>query len=141
MVTFILYKICNSLLNHIPYMPCVHVPTCQSVNNHVKGVLNFQTFFLQNARGNFYTIIFYEKFCIILDIIVIHMIGICIVHENCIILHFYTLCILKKNVWNFCFFETFLFLNKKTWFLYITSNKGFLKFSSAKIAKKKKKYL
>ena len=74
------------------------------------------------------------------------MICICIVHKNCIIvisiLHF----ILKKNVWNFCFFETFLFFSwkwkyKKTWLLYVTSNKGFLKFSTAKITKQNKEYV
>ena len=47
-------------------------------------------------NGNFYTLLSCKKFCIytwyklILDILTIRIICICIVHENCIILHFYT---------------------------------------------------
>ena len=72
-----------------------------------KGVLNFQTFLLQNAKGNFYTLLLYEKFYIILDIIVIHKIYICMVHKNCILY-----VILKKRVQNFCCLKLFYSLVK-----------------------------
>ena len=49
--------------------------------NEPKGVLNFQTFLLRNAKGNFYTLLLYKKFYIILDNIVIH-ICIYIVHKQ-----------------------------------------------------------
>ena len=70
--------------------------------NVPKGVLNLQTFLLRNAKRNFYTLLLYKKFYIILDIIVIH-ICICITH---IVLYFISVLhvILKKNVQNFCFF-------------------------------------
>ena len=58
--------------------------------NLPKGVQIFQTLLLRNAKGNFYTLLLYEEFYIIHHIIVIHIICICIVHKNCIILHFYT---------------------------------------------------
>ena len=48
--------------------------------------------------------------------------------------------ILEKSVRNFCFLKLFCYSvkkqkYKKTWFLYITSIKGFLKLSSAKTTK------
>ena len=74
---------------------------------------NFQTFLLCNAKGNFYTLILYEIFYIILDIIVIHIIGKCVVHKNCIILHFYTLCYIKEKCAEFfCFLKLFCSLVK-----------------------------
>ena len=82
-----------------------------------------------------------KKFYIILDIICI-----CIVHRNCIIL-ISILMSYQRKVWNFSF-SFFLFCSlvrienmKKTWFLYVTSNKGFLKFSTAKTVKQNKKYV
>ena len=53
---------------------------------------------------------------------------------------------LKKSVWIFNFFLIFLFFAlqfeiKKTCFLYVTSKKGFLKFSTAKITKQNKEYV
>ena len=57
-----------------------------------KGVPIFLTLILRNAKGNFYTLLLYKKFYIILDIIVIHVICKSVVHKNCIILHFYTSC-------------------------------------------------
>ena len=42
-----------------------------------------------------------------------HDIYICIVHKNCIILHFYTYVILKKSVQNFCFLKLFCSLVEK----------------------------
>ena len=49
----------------------------------------------------------------------------------------------KKNVWNFCFLNLFCSLvrNEKTWFLYVTSKKGFLEFSTAKTTKQNKEYV
>ena len=45
-----------------------------------------------------------------LDIIVKHVICICIAHKSCVILHFYTLCHIKKNMWNFSFSLFFYFI-------------------------------
>ena len=67
---------------------CVNFST--SCDKVPKGVQIFQIFFLRNTKRNFYTLLLYKKFCIILDIIVIHIICISIGHENCIKLHFYT---------------------------------------------------
>ena len=41
--------------------------------NVPKGVPIFQTFLLRNAKWNFYTLLLYRKFYILLDIIVIHI--------------------------------------------------------------------
>ena len=91
-----------------------------------KSMPNFQTFFSQNSQGNFYILLLYKKFYIRLEIIVIHIICICVVYGNCIILHFYTSAHIKEKCAEFLFFETFLFFSskwkyKKTWFLYVTS--------------------
>ena len=75
-----------------------------------KSMPNFQTFFSQNSQGNFYILLLYKKFYIRLEIIVIHIICICIVYGNCIILHFYTSARIKKSVQNFCFLKLFCFL-------------------------------
>ena len=73
------------------------------------GVPMFQTFFLRNAKGNFYTLLLYKKFYITLDIIVMHIVCICIVHKNCIILHFYNSCHIKEKCVEFFFFIIFFF--------------------------------
>ena len=96
----------------------------------LKSVPVFQTFFLEGAKGNFNTLFLYKKFYIILDIIVIHMICICIVYKNCIIPHLYNSCHIKEKCAEFLF-----------WFLYVTFNEGFIEFSPAKTTKQKKKYL
>ena len=78
--------------------------------NVAKNVPIFQTFLLRNVKGNFYTLLLYNKFYIILDIILIHIRCICIIHINCIILYFLKLfCSLvkKENIKRPCFF-TFL---------------------------------
>ena len=49
-----------------------------------------QTFLLRNVKGIFYTLLLYEKFYFILDIMITQIMCICIVHKNCIILHLYT---------------------------------------------------
>ena len=69
----------------------------------------FQTFLLRNGKGNPYTLLLYKKLYIILDIIVIHIICICIIDKNCIILHFYTSYHIKENVWG-TFHFSFFFL-------------------------------
>ena len=107
------------------------VPTCQRCANfstwranvpngvqffisaYQRAVPVFRTFLFRNAKGNFYTLLLYKKFYIILDIIVIHIICICIVHKNCIMLHFYNLCHIKERYTEFLFFETFLVLQLK----------------------------
>ena len=70
-----------------------------------KGELHFQTFLLRNARGCFYTLLLYKKFYIILDIIVMHMICICIAHKNCTMRHFYTSSHINEKRAGFLFFE------------------------------------
>ena len=128
MVSFTLsHKAYGSLLNRVLYVPCApawstcqrtNIPnachllifTCQRANKRAKGVPIFQTFLLWNAKGNFYTLLLYKTFCIIFDTIVIHILCICIIHKNCIILHFYTLW--KKRVGNFCFLKLFCSLVK-----------------------------
>ena len=90
--------------------------TCQfsfCCANVPKGMPNFQTFFLRNVKGNFYTLLLYKKFYIILDIIVIHMICICFVYENCFILYFYTSSHIKERCAELLFSETFLFFSLK----------------------------
>ena len=63
-----------------------------------KSVPIFQTFLLRNAKGNFYILLSYKKFYIVLDIILIHIMCVCIVHINCIILYFLKLfCSLDRN--------------------------------------------
>ena len=71
-----------------------YVPTCKKTcrralrlsnistwhANVPKSVLVFQTFLWRNAKGNFYTLLLYKKFYIILDIILIHIMCKCIVH-------------------------------------------------------------
>ena len=66
--------------------------------NVPKSMPIFQTFLLRNAKGNFYTLILYKIFCIILDIILIHIMYVFIVHINCILLYFLKLfCSLDRN--------------------------------------------
>ena len=75
-----------------------------------KGMPIFQAFLLQNARWNFYTLLLYRKFYILLDIIVIHIICICVVNKSCIILYFHTSCHIKeKCVELFLFYYFILF--------------------------------
>ena len=79
----------------------------------LKEVPFFQAFLLQNAERNFYTLFLYKKIYNLFDIIIIHIICICIVLKNCIIIHFYTSRYIKGNgmeiffVINFCFFLFF----------------------------------
>ena len=61
----------------------------------------------------------------------------------CIILYFYTSCHIKEKCVEFLLFESFCFLGRteKTWFLYVTSIKGFLEFCTDKTNKQNKEYL
>ena len=105
----------------------VYVPTCQKQANfsflhanvtnvstwHAnvpKGMPIFRTFLWWNDKGNFYTLLLCKKFYIVLDIIVIHIICICITYKNCFIPPFYTSCHNKeKSVGFFFFIVSFLF--------------------------------
>ena len=93
---------------NVPYglpMFQLGMPTCQTACQFFnlacqrpKSVPIFQTFLLRNAKGNSYTLLLYERFYIILDIILIHIMCVCIVHINCIILYFLKLfCSLDRN--------------------------------------------
>ena len=57
-------------------------------------------------------------------------------------IYLYTACHIKEKCVEFFFYYFLLFSYKlkykKTWFLYITSNKGFLEFSAAKTTKQNK---
>ena len=94
-------------------VPMCH-KTCQCFNlacqRVPKRVSIFQTFLLQYAKGNFYSLLLYKKLYILLDIIVIHTICISIVQKSCIILHFYTSCHIKENCVEFFFYYFFSFL-------------------------------
>ena len=94
-----------------------NVPTCHTacqcfnlVCQRAKSMSIFQAFLLWNVEWNFSTLILYRKFYILLDIIVIHIICICIVIKNCIILHFHTSCHIKQECEEFfLFYYFFLF--------------------------------
>ena len=70
-------------------------------------------------------------------------------NQNYIILYFYTSCHIKEKCVGFFFFVilfSFLLISQKlkyktTWFLYVTSNKGFPEFSTAKTTKQNKEYV
>ena len=111
----------NVLTSHF-YVPTCH-KTCQFFNlacQRAKRRANFstgrvimpkslpiaQTFLLRNVKWNFYTLLLYEKFYFILDIIITQIMCICIVHKNCIILHLYTSwCHLKEKCVEFLLFS------------------------------------
>ena len=92
---------------------CANVPVnvlmcptaCQCFNlqaNEPNGLPIFQN--LRNAKGNFYTLLFYKTFYLILNIIVgLSCICVSIVIKNCIILHF------KEKYVEFFFFLSFFF--------------------------------
>ena len=63
----------------------------------------------ERLRGNLYTLLLYKKFYVTLDVIVIHIVCICIVHKNCIILHFYTSCLIKEKLLEFFFLIFYFF--------------------------------
>ena len=93
-------------------VPACHT-ACHSFNlacHCAKRCAKFQTFLEPNAKWNFYTLLLYKISYILLDIIVIHIICICIVNKTFIILHFYTSCHIKgKFVDFFPFYYFFLF--------------------------------
>ena len=96
----------SSLINRVPFVPGCYRGSRANVR---KGGPIFQTFLLQKAKGNFYTLLLYKKFYIVPDIIIIPIICICIVHTNCIILYFYTSCYIKEKCVEFFFFIIFFF--------------------------------
>ena len=92
-----------------------YVSTCQKRDkfsylrvNVPKGLPICQTFLLRNVKGNFY-ILLYEKFYILLDIIVINITCTCIVNKICVMLYFYTSCHIKEKCVEFFFFIIFVF--------------------------------
>ena len=107
-------KVCFSFLarhraNKHANEPCASVLTQRA--NVRNGVTIFQTFLLRNAKGNFYTLSLFKKLYILLDIIVIHIICICIINKNCITFHFYTSCHIEEKCVEFLFFIIFFFFN------------------------------
>ena len=127
----------------------INVPTCytacQCFNSACQLAIWRASFskVLRNAKWHFYTLLLYNKLYILLDIIVLNIICLYIVNKNWIILHFYTSCHIKEKCVEFFFFLFFFVSSqklkyKKTWFLYVASNKGFLEFSTAKTTKQNK---
>ena len=103
----------------------------------------FQTFLLQNAKGNFYTLLIYKNFYIILDITVIHMICICIRHKIVLYFIFILHVILKKSVRNFRFLKLFCSLvktenTKRPGFYMLLLRRVFLNFPQLKQLNKMK---
>ena len=78
--------------------------------NISNGVSIFWAFLLRIDKQNFYNLLLYEKFYMILDVIVIYIICIGIAHRNCVILHFYTSCHVKEKCLEFFFFIIFCYL-------------------------------
>ena len=120
----------KSVLNSYFYVPkcCTachcFILTCQSAKwranfstwraNVTKAVPFFKHFCyqvqMQFSKKNFYTLLFYKKFYILLDIIVTHIICICIVNKSCVILYLYTSCHIKEKCVEFFFFIISYFL-------------------------------
>ena len=111
---------------------------------------NFPIFLLQNAKGNFNTLFLHKNFTLYLisQVIYIYISYVYVLNIK-IVLYFISILhvILKKSVWNYFFFIiSFLLFSenlkyKKTWFLYVTSNKGFFEFSPAKTTRQNKEYV
>ena len=85
----LLILMCQCAKKRAKCQRCANISTWR---DNVRKVVPFQTVLLQNAKGNCHTLLLYEKFYILLDIIAIHTICICIVHKNYVVLHFYTSC-------------------------------------------------
>ena len=116
--------------------------------NVPKGVPIFRKFLLQNAKGNWYSLLLYKKFWIILDIIVIHIICICTLQKNCIKFHFYTSCQIKEQCEDFFIIIFFSFLSwvrnenvKRPVFCTLQVTRIFLNFPQLKQLNKIKKYM
>ena len=135
------HRCLTSLLNRVSYVPAcqrglcanvlacqrglpANVPACQlliftcqlsyGVPLFHLGVPLFQTFLLRNAKENFYTLLLHKKCYILLDIIVMHIICVCILIKNCIILYFFTSCHIKEKHVEFFFFSFFVFCSLVT---------------------------
>ena len=104
-VVYVLACLCANVPKRYQLLIFMYQHTIQRVNVST-GVPIFQTFLLQNVKGNFYTLLLYKKFYITLDTIVIHIMCICILHKNCIKLHFH----ITKKVWVFfcCYYFFFV---------------------------------
>ena len=103
----------RSVLTFHFYVPTCHnpctmfqvgVPRCQTA-------YQFWTWRVNLPEGVFktflFTLLLYKKFYYIRDITVMHIICICIVHKNCIILHFYTSFHIKEKCGIFLFYYFF----------------------------------
>ena len=101
-------KACQIFIFYVPFVirRAIVLSRCANVPN---GVLTFQTFLSRIAKENFYTILLHKEFYISLDIIVIHIICICIINKNCLILYFYTSCHIKEKFVEFFLFSFSLF--------------------------------
>ena len=105
MVTFALSQTVWEFANRVPCVPAwstcqrvklvatshFHVPMYQKTCQRAEGVSMFQSVLLQNAKGNFCTLLLYKKFSIILDIVVIHMICIYVSYIKIVLYFIYIL--------------------------------------------------
>ena len=78
---------------------------CQRVNNGAKFFKHFCYQVLRKISILYY----YIKNSTFYSISVIHIICICIVNKNCIIIYLYTACHIKEKCLEFFFFSFFLF--------------------------------
>ena len=102
-------KSCQTLI-FICQRAILHANVSTWCANVPKGRPIFQTFLLENAKGNFYTLLLHKNFYILLDSIIHHhTICICIIHENLLFLISILHVILKKSVGNFSFLLFFFF--------------------------------
>ena len=115
--------------------------------NVPSGAAIFQTFLLRNVKGNFYALLLYKK---IQHFTWYHSISYVYVLYIKIVLYFISILhvISRKSARNFSFliFSSFWPFSykwkyKKTWFLCVTSSKGFLKFFTAKTTTQGKEYM
>ena len=96
MVTFTLsqsaWELAKSRGTRAMHDSVVYVPMCQRSKqraifpfwraNVSKSVPNVQRVLLRYSEGSFYTLLLYKNIYIIVDIIVIHLICICIIHKK-----------------------------------------------------------
>ena len=78
---------------------------CQRVNNGAK----FFKHFCHQVLRKISILYYYIKNSTFYSISVIHIICICIVNKNCIIIYLYTTCRIKEKCLEFFFFSFFLF--------------------------------
>ena len=94
---------------HCFILACQREKWCANFSTWRANVPIFQTFLLRSAKENFSTLLLHNKFYILCDIIVIHIICICIINKNCIIFYLYTSCHIKEKCVEFFLFSFLLF--------------------------------